>query len=120
MRHKLFSTVFTLAAFVKALHYGKQIKKSTHLWLSRIGKTTMAKCGLAMIGALSQQFWSQASKEVYMNLCCNGNLPLLIDDAASKPTISDLAVALYDGAFEGTTFRGSAKTSCMAVVTAFL
>ena len=55
-----------------------------------------------------------------MNLymCCNGNLPLLIDDAASKQAISDLAVALYDDAFKGTIFRGSAKPSCMAFVKA--
>ena len=124
MKRNFFPAVFTLAAFIKALHYDTIKSKFKNCQMPLIfgcpgtGKTTVAKCGLAMIGALPQRFWSQASKEMYMNLCCNGNLPLLIDDPMSKQAISNLAVALYDGAFEGTISRGSAKPSCMAVVTA--
>lgn len=124
MMHNFFPSIFTLAAFAKALHYETIKKKFKNCQMPLIfgcsgtGKTTVAKCALALTGSLPNRFWSQASKEMYMNLCCNGSLPLLIDDPSYKQAISNLAVALFDGAFEGTISRGSAKPSCMAMVTA--
>ena len=65
-----------------------------------------------------QRFWSQGTKEKYIQLCCSDCLPLLIDDPKTKQAISDLAITLFSGATEGTITRGQAKPSCMAVVTA--
>ena len=42
----------------------------------------------------------------------------MIDDPKSKQAISDLAIALFNGANEGTITRGQAKPSFVAVVTA--
>ena len=93
----------------------QSIMKHNFLQLFKNWKSTEAKCGLAMIEALPQRFWSYASKEMCMNPSSNENLPLLIVDPIA---ISNLAVALNNGAFEGTISRGSAKPSCITVVTA--
>ena len=124
MKHNYFASVFTVAAFFQALHYNTIMKKYKNCQMPLIfgcpgtGKTTVAKCGLALTGTLLQRFWSQGTKEKYTQLCCSGCLPLLIDDPKSTQAISDLAIALFNGATEGTISRGQSKPSCMAVVTA--
>ena len=86
MKHNYFPSVFTVAAFFQALHYSTIMKKYKNCQMPLIfgcpgtGKTTVAKCGLAFTGAIMQRFWSQGTKEKYIQLCCSGCLPLLIDD----------------------------------------
>ena len=45
---------------------------------------------------------------IFSYICCSGGLPLLIDDPKSKQAISNLAIALFNGATEGTIIRGQA------------
>ena len=91
-----------------------------HLSLAALGlvKTTVAKRGLAFTGTIMQQFWSQGTKKKYIQLCCSGCLPLLINNPKSKQAISDFAIALFNGITEGTLTRDQAKPFCMAVLTA--
>lgn len=46
------------------------------------------------------------------------HLPLGIDDPRSKAAISDLTMALFNGAKGGTVKRGESLTKCMAVISA--
>ena len=45
---------------------------------------------------------SKASYEKYADLCSSSFLPLAIDDPKSKASISDLIIALYNGAKSAT------------------
>ena len=124
MKHNFFPAVLTIGATCIALHYKTVMEKFEFCPVPLVfgspgtGKTTAAKCGLAMIGVLTQRFWSHGTKEMYSQLCSDGFLPLLIDDPRSQNAISGLVMSLYNGAYEGTISRGGNKPSCMAIITA--
>jgi len=82
------------------------------------GKTTALHCGLSMMGITESRFWSGGSKEKYLQLCCDSYLPLGIDDPHSKAAISDLCMALFNSAQEGTISRGTNKPMSTAIVAA--
>lgn len=124
MKHNFLPAVLTIGATCIALHYKTVMEKFEFCPVPLVfgspgtGKTTAAKCGLAMIGVLPQRFWSHGTKEMYSQLCSDGFLPLLIDDPRSQNAISGLVMSLYNGAHEGTISRGGNKPSCMAIITA--
>ena len=55
-----------------------------------------------MLGCHKSRLFSKASYELYADKCATSYLPLVIDDPKSNNTISDLTVALFNGAEEGT------------------
>jgi len=124
MQHNFFPALLTIGACAMALHY-VTIKKELGFCPVPIafgnpgtGKTTSLKCGLSMMGLLPQRLWSNATKEMFLQLCCSGYMPLGIDDRKSKSTISDLVMSLYGGSSEGTISRGSFNPTCTAVISA--
>lgn len=124
MKHNFFPSLFVIASFGLALHYTTIQQKFKFCPVPiafgkpGTGKTTALKCGLAILGALHHRFWSCATKEMYVNLCSDGYLPLGLDDPKSKAVISDLCMSLYGGAFQGSLLRGGSKPTCMAVISA--
>ena len=110
---QLFPSVFTVAAFFQALHYNTIMKKSKNCQMPFIfgcfgtGKTTVARHGLAFTGEIMQRLWSQGTKKEYIQLCCSGCLPLLINNPKSKQAISDLVIVLFNGITEGRLTRPS-------------
>lgn len=124
MKHNFFPAMLLVGGCTMALHY-VSIKKELGFCPIPIaygnpgtGKTTSLKCGLSMMGLIPQRLWSNATKELLVQLCCNGYMPLGIDDPKSKSSISDLVMTLYGGANEGTILRGSYNPTCTAIILA--
>ena len=123
-KHNFFPSLLLIGGCAMALHY-TTIKDKLGFCPIPIGfgnpgtgKTTALKCGLAMMGILPQRLWSNGTREMFVQLCCNSYLPLGIDDPKSKPIISELVMTLFGGASEGTILRGSYKPTSMAVISA--
>ena len=122
MEHNYISSLMVLGACAMALHYNTIIKQYMYCPIPLLygppgtGKTTALRCGLSMLGAYPQRFFSYGTKEKYVSLCSNSYLPLAIDDPRSKAVISDLVMTLYTEAKEGTISRGDLKPNSMAVI----
>ena len=82
---------------------------------SGTGKTTALRCALGMMGISESRFASSITKEKIIDLCCESSVPLGVDDPYSKGDISNLIIALYNGASVGTLVRGEKqlKRSCI-------
>ena len=122
MEHNYISSLMVLGACAMALHYNTVIKQYMYCPIPLLygppgtGKTTALQCGLSMLGAYPQRFFSYGTKEKYVSLCSNSYLPLTIDDPRSKAVISDLVMTLYTEAKESTISRGDLKPNSMAVI----
>ena len=122
MQHNYVSSLLVLGACAMSLHYNTIIDNYMYCPIPLIcgppgtGKTTALRCGLSMLGAHPQRFWSYGTKEKYASLCGSSSLPLGIDDPRSKAVISDLVMTLYTKAQEGTMSRGDHKPTSMAVI----
>ena len=121
MQHNYYPSLMVLGACTMAFHYLTIQAKFGNcpipiiFGLPRTGKTTALRCGLSMMGIAESQFWSGRSKEKYLQLCCDSYLPLGIDDPRSKASISDLCMALFNSAQEGTISRGTNKPMSTAI-----
>jgi len=108
MQQNFILSVMVLGACAMAMHYKTIINAYMFCPVPLLcgppgtGKTTALRCGLSMLGAYPQRFWSHGTREKYASLCSTSYLPLGIDDPRSKAVISDLVMALYTGATEGT------------------
>ena len=124
MQHNYYSSLMVLGACTMAFHYLTIQAKFGNCPIPIIfgppgtGKTTALRCGLSMIGIAESRFWSGGSKDKYLQLCCDSYLPLGIDDPHSKASISDLCMALFNFAQEGTIYRGTNKPMSTAIVVA--
>ena len=123
-KHNFFPSLMLIGSCVMALHYNT-VKDELGFCPVPIGfgnpgagKTTALKCGLAMMGLLPHRLWSNGTREMFVQLCCTGYMPLGIDDPKSQSTISELVMTLFGGANECTIGRGSYKPTCMAVISA--
>ena len=74
------------------------------------------RCGLAVVGCHKSRLFSKATYEKYADLCASSHLPLGIDDPKTKNTISNLTVALFNGAEEVSVKRGEHKFLTTAVI----
>jgi len=116
------TSILALGACAMALHYNTVMKNYMFCpvpvicGLPGTGKTTALRCGLSMLGAYPQRFWSYATKEKYFSLCSSSSLPLAIDDPKSQAIISDLVMSLYSEAQEGTLSRSGSKASSLAII----
>ncbi len=70
---------------------------------------------LGMQGTSENRLYCSITKEKIIDLCCESNVPLGVDDPSSKGDISNLIISLYNGASVGTLTRGekNLKTSCI-------
>ena len=59
------------------------------------GKTTAFKCCLAMMGLLPQRLWLSGTKQMFIQILCNGYMLLGIDDPNSQIAISELVMSLF-------------------------
>ena len=122
MQHNFIPSLLALGACAMALHYNTVMKNYMNCPIPIIcgspgtGKTTALRCGLSLLGAYPQRFWSHATKEKYVSLCSNSSLPLGIDDPRSQAVISDLVMSLYSEAQEGTVSRGDHKANSLAII----
>ena len=122
MQHNFIPSLLVLGACAMALHYNTVMKNYMNCPIPIIcgspgtGKTTALRCGLSLLGAYPQRFWSHATKEKYVSLCSNSSLPLGIDDPRSQAVISDLVMSLYSEAQEGTVSRGDHKANSLAII----
>ena len=123
-KHNFFPCLLLIGGCAMALHYNA-IKAEMGFCPVPIGfgnpgtgKTTALKCGLAMMGLLPQRLWSNGTREMFIQLCSTGCMPLGIDDPKSQAVISELVMALYGGSSEGTIQRGCSKPKSMAVISA--
>ena len=124
MKHNFIPAVLLLGSCAMAMHYHTILDKFMFCPVpiaygrSGTGKTTALRCGLAICGSHPARFYSKASLEKYNDLCCDSHLPLGIDDPRSRAAISDLTMALFNGAKGGTLRRGDIMPKCMAVISA--
>jgi hypothetical protein len=124
MKQNFFPTLMVMGACAMAMHYHTILKKFLFCPVpiafgnSGTGKTTALRCGLAMCGVYPTRFYSKASLEKYNDLCSDSHLPLGIDDPRSRAAISDLTMALFNGAKGGTLKRGEIIPTCMAIISA--
>lgn len=122
MRHNFVPSLLVLGASAMALHYNTIIQTYMHCPIPVVygppatGKTTALRCGLSLLGAYPQRFWSFGTKEKYAALCSESTLPLGIDDPRSQTAISDLVMTLYGAAQEGTMSRGNYKANSLAII----
>lgn len=73
---------------------------------------------LSLIGADECQLYSKITKQKIFQLCCNGTLPVVVDDPDSQNDINRLIIDLYNGAKSGTITRGEAKPCSGAIIAA--
>lgn len=123
MAHNFHSALLLLASGAMALHYKTILSKFLFCPIplafgpSGTGKTTALKCSLGMLGN-SKRFYSKATIAKYTQLCSSSCIPLGIDDPKSQAAISDLTIALFNGAVGATMKRGAEKPLAMAIVSA--
>ncbi len=125
MAHNFFPALLVLGSCAMAMHYDTILSKFLYCPVplafsdeSGTGKTTALRCGLAITAVYPSRFYSKATLEKYTELCSNSHLPLGIDDPKSRTIISDLIIALFNGAKGATIKRGEVKPSSMAVISA--
>lgn len=124
MGHNFIPALMTLGSCAMALHYTTILRNFLFCPVplafgeSGTGKTTSLRCGLAIVGAHPDRFYSKASLEKYCELSSGSSLPFGIDDPKSRTALGDLTVALFNGAKEATIKRGEKVPSCMAVISA--
>lgn len=125
MAHNFIPTVLLTASCVMAMHFPLLIDlfhfcpvPLAYSIASATGKTTALTMALAVVCAYPARFLCKASFEKYMELCCTSYLPLGVDDPKSQSAISDLAVALFNGAKQATIRRGEMQPHSMAVISA--
>ena len=82
---------------------------------SGTGKTTALRCAMGMLGVSDTRMYCSITKEKIIDLCCQSTLPVAVDDPKSRGEISNLIVALYNGANVGTLTRGEKEllTTCI-------
>lgn len=78
----------------------------------------MLRIALALIGADCCQLYSKITKQKVFQLCCEGSLPIGVDDPESQNDINRLIIDLYNGAKSGTITRGELKPTAGAIIAA--
>lgn len=103
--HNFIPSMLFSGSCCMALHYKKIIETLLFCPVliaygesSGTGKTTSLIIGLSPTGSYPSCFVSQATYQKYADLCSSSYLPLGIDDPKSKNAISDLVIALFNGA----------------------
>ena len=110
MEHNFMPSLMVLGSCAMALHYhtvlGKFLFCPIPLAFGESGtwKTAALRCELAITGVYPSRFYSRASLEKYSELCSASYLPQGIEDPKLKPAISDLTIAVLNGA-KGTTIK---------------
>lgn len=125
MQHNFIPCMLVAGSFAMALHYQTILKQFLFCPVplaygvkSGTGKTSASIIGQAPTGAYPSRFVSRASYEKYSEMCCSSYLPLAVDDPKSRSAISDLSIALFNGATEATIKHGTRSPHSMAVITA--
>lgn len=122
MQHNFLPSLLVLGASAMALHYNTIIEAYMHCPIPLVcgppgtGKSTALRCGLSLLGAYPQRYWSYGTKEKYTALCSESMLPLGIDDPRSQSAISELVMSLYGAAQEGTMSRGCQRANSLAII----
>ena len=123
MEHNFIPSMLVAGSFAMAMHYEAILKQFLFCPVpiaygrnSGTGKTSSIIMGMGPTGAYPSRFVSRASYEKYSELCSTSYLPLGVDDPKSKTTISDLCIALFNGAKEATIKHGERSPHSMAVI----
>lgn len=123
MKHNFIPGLLLFGSCAMVMHYHTILEKFMFCPVrivcgqSGTGKTTALRCGLAICGSHPARFYSKASLKRY-DLCSDSHLPLGIDDPRSRAAVSDLTMALFNGAKGGTLKHGDILPKCMAVISA--
>lgn len=126
--HNFVPTLLVMGSFALALHYKTILSRFLFCPVplafgpSGTGKTTDLRCGLSIVGthpgSRPSRFYSKGTLERYTDICSQSCLPFAMDDPKSKNAISDLTIALFNGANGTTMKRGDVIPSSMAVIAA--
>ncbi len=125
MRHNFVPSMILAGRCCMALHYKRILE--TFLFCpipiaygttSGTGKTTSLIVGLNPTEAYPSRFISRATYQKYADLCSSSYIPLGVDDLKSKSAISDLVIALFNGAKAATMKHGESTPTSMAVISA--
>ena len=125
MKHNFIPTVLVIGGCAMAMHYLKLAKKCMFCpvplafgYKCGTGKTTALRCGLSVVGAYPNRYFSRGTYQKYLDLCTESFLPLGVDDPKTNTAISDLTAALFNGAQETTLGRGNKLPISTAVIAA--
>ena len=111
-------TAAGLLKFCSFTSTNRNSKNFCDLFLVLIGKTTALNVALSLLGANGCQLFSKITKQKILQLCCQGTLPVVVDDPESQNDINRLIIDLYNGAKSGTISRGEAKPQSGAIIAA--
>lgn len=125
MQHNFVPSMLVMGSCLLAFHYKKMIQTLLFCPIpivyganSGTGKTTALMVGLSPTGAYPTRFISEATYQKYTQMCASSYLPLGIDDPKSKTAVSDLVVALFNGAKAATIKHGEKTPTSLAVISA--
>lgn len=125
MKHNYIPSMLMAGSCLMAMYYKRIIESLLFCPIpiaygkcSGTGKTTSLIIGLSPAGAYPSRFVSEASYQKYTHLCSSSCLPLGIDDPKSKSAISDLVVALFNGAKAATIKHGEKLPTSLAIISA--
>lgn len=125
LKHNFYPGLLVMGSSAMALHYQTIISQFFFCPIPLAfgiacgtGKTTALRCGLSIVGAHPARFYSKESGEKYSEISSQSNLPFAIDDPKSQAAISDLSIALFNGAKATTLKRGDSKPLSMPIISA--
>ena len=125
MQHNFIPCMLVAGSFAMALHYQSILKQFLFCPVplaygikSGTGKTSSSIIGQAPTGAYPSRFVSKASFEKYSEMSCSSYFPLAVDNPKSRSAISDLTIALFNGAAEATIKHDKRSPNSMAVIIA--
>lgn len=124
LQHNFFPGLLVVGACIMSTHYsvimGRYLNCPVAIAFgeSGTGKTTALRCGLSVVGAYPNRFFSRGTKEKYLELCSNSSIPIGIDDPSVQKDVDSLILDLFNGAKSGSISRGEKKPSTTAVIAA--
>ena len=124
LQHNFFAGLLLIGACAMALHYETILSKFLSCPVpiafgpSGTGKTTALRCGLSLIGAYPDRFFSHGTKEKYLELCSTMSFPIGIDDPSFQKDVDKLVVDLFNGAKSGNISRGERLPITTAIIAA--
>ena len=124
LQHNFLPGMMVLGACAMVLHYEAILDRYLNYPVaiafgqSGTGKTTALRCGLSMLGAYPNRFFSRGTKEKYLELCSESTIPIGIDDPSVQKDVDSLCLDLFNGAKSGSIKRGERRPSTTAILAA--
>lgn len=121
LQHNFLPGMMVLGACAMSLHYEVTLDRYLNCPVaiafgqSGTGKTTALRCGLSIVGAYPNRFFSCGTKEKYLELCSES---IGINDPSVQKDVDSLCLDLFNGAKSGSIARGERRSSSTAIIAA--